>query len=208
MKMMKKTMRRVQSTLLSSLFLLCIVSMLVPPFPVQAFDKGEQFSALGVLPAGAGVRMVGTGATMNLNIYIDSYTSDADAQEYAKLLVENGSDALLKALEKAKPIGKVQLVRRVGFFDLKLIRSRPIEGGRRIVGVCDRPIQFLEAYAGSRSLDYTFGIVILDLKPNKKGREEGVGQLIYAAKVKLDGNTVEVENYGVEPARLQGVRKF
>lgn len=206
--MMKKTMRRVQSTLLSSLFLLCIVSLLVPPFPVQAFDKGEQFSALGVLPAGAGVRMVGTGATMNLNIYIDNYTSDADAQAYAKLLVENGSDALLKALEKAKPIGKVQLVRRVGFFDLKLIRSRPIEGGRRIVGVCDRPIQFLEAYAGSRSLDYTFGIVILDLKPNKKGREEGVGQLIYAAKVKLDGNTVEVENYGVDPMRLQGVRKF
>lgn len=205
---MKKTMRRVQSTLLSSLFLLCVMSLVVPPLPVLALDKGEQFSALGVLPAGAGVRMVGPGSTMNLNIYIDSYTSDADTQEYAKLLVEGGSDALLKALEKAKRIGKVQLVRRVGFFDLKLIRSRPTEGGRRIIGVCDRPIQFLEAYAGSRSLDYTFGIVILDLKTNKKGKEEGVGQLIYAAKVKVDGRTVEVENYGVEPTRLQGVRKF
>lgn len=205
---LKKTMRRVQSTVLSSVFMLCVVSLLLPPLPVQAAYKGEQFSALGVLPAGAGVRMVGAGSTMNLNIYIDSYTSDADTQEYAKLLVESGSDALLKALEKAKPIGKVQLVRRVGFFDLKLIRSRPTEGGRRIIGVCDRPIQFLEAYAGSRSLDYTFGIVILNLKTNKKGKEEGVGQLIYAAKVKVDGNTVEVENYGVEPTRLQGVRKF
>lgn len=203
----KKTMRRAQSILLSSLFMLCVVSLLVPPVPVQAFD-GEQFSALGVLPAGAGMRMVGPGSTMNLNIYINSYTSDADTQEYAKLLIEGGNDALLKALEKAKSIGKVQLVRRVGFFDLKLIRQRPIEGGRRIIGVCDRPVQFLEAYAGSRSLDYTFGILILDLKPNKKGREEGVGQLIYAAKVKVDGRTVEVENYGVEPARLQGVRKM
>ncbi|HKR15492.1 MAG TPA: hypothetical protein VJT15_25720 [Pyrinomonadaceae bacterium] len=203
----KKTVRRAQSILLSSLFMLCVVSLLVPPVPVQAFD-GEQFSALGVLPAGAGMRMVGPGSTMNLNIYINSYTSDADTQEYAKLLIEGGNDALLKALEKAKSIGKVQLVRRVGFFDLKLIRSRPIEGGRRIIGVCDRPVQFLEAYAGSRSLDYTFGILILDLKPNKKGREEGVGQLIYAAKVKVDGRTVEVENYGVEPARLQGVRKM
>ena len=203
----KKTVRRAQSILLSSLFMLCVVSLLVPPLPVQAFD-GEQFSALGVLPAGAGMRMVGPGSTMNLNIYINSYTSDADTQEYAKLLIEGGNDALLKALEKAKSIGKVQLVRRVGFFDLKLIRQRPIEGGRRIIGVCDRPVQFLEAYAGSRSLDYTFGILILDLKPNKKGREEGVGQLIYAAKVKVDGRTVEVENYGVEPARLQGVRKM
>ena len=203
----KKALQRLQSTALSSLFLLCVVSLLVPPFPAQAADKGELFSALGFLPAGAGVRMVGAGATMNLNIYIDSYTSDADTQEYAKLLIEGGSDALLKALEKAKSIGKVQLVRKVGFFDLKLIRSRPTEGGRRIIGVCDRPIQFLEVYAGSRSQDYTFGIVILDLKTNKKGKEEGVGQLIYAAKVKVDGRTVEVENYGVEPARLQGVRK-
>jgi len=204
----KKAMQRVQSTVLSTLFLLCVVSLLVPPFPVQAAVDGEKFSALGVLPAGAGIRMAGPGSTMNLDIYIDSYTSDADTQEYAKLLVEGGSDALLKALEKAKSIGKVQLVRRVGFFDLKLIRSRPTEGGRRIVGVCDRPIQFLEAYAGSRSMDYTFGIVILDLKTKKNGKEEGTGQLIYAAKVKVDGRTVEVENYGVEPARLQGVRKL
>jgi hypothetical protein len=42
MKMMKKTMRRVQSTVLSSLFLLCIMSLLLPPFPVHAFAKGEQ----------------------------------------------------------------------------------------------------------------------------------------------------------------------
>jgi hypothetical protein len=175
---------------------------------VQAVAEGEQFSALLFLPTGAGMRGVGAGATANVNIYIDSYTPDDETQELAKVLIEGGSDALLKRLEKAKSIGKVQLVRKVGFFDLKLIRSRPTEQGRRIIGVCDRPIQFLEAYAGGRSTDYTFGIVILDLKKNKKGREEGVGQLIYAAKVKVDGRTVEVENYGIEPARLQGVRKF
>ena len=197
----KKAMQRVQSTVLSTLFMLCVISLLVPSFPVQAVASGEKFSALGV-------RMAGAGGTMNLDIYIDSYTSDDDTQEYAKTLVESGSNALLKSLEKAKSIGKVQLVRRVGFFDLKLIRSRPIEGGRRIIGVCDRPIQFLEAYAGSRSLDYTFGILILDLKTKENGKEEGVGQLIYAAKVKLDGKTVEIENYGVEPLRLQGVRKL
>ncbi len=201
-------MRKATLTLITCLFLLIAVSLLFPPPAVQAVAKGEQFSALLFLPTGAGMRGVGAGATANLNIYIDQYTSDAEAQDLAKTLIENGSDALLKRLEKADRIGKVQLVRKVGFFDLKLIRSRPIEGGRRIVGVCDRPIQFLEAYMGGRSTDYTFGIVILDLKTNKKGKEEGVGQLIYAAKVKLDNRTVEVENYGIEPARLQGVRKF
>ena len=171
--------------------------------------KSENFSALAFLPSGAGVRMVGAGATANVNIHIYNYTPDADTQQYASLLLNQGSDALLKALQKAKSIGKVRLSRRVGFFDLKLIRSRPTESGRRIVGVCDRPIQFLEAYASGRSMDYTFGIIILDLKTKGKGKEEGVGQLIYAAKIKvLEGNTIEIENYGVEPARLQGVRKL
>jgi hypothetical protein len=201
-------MRKTTLTLTTCLFLLCVTSLLIPPAPVQAFDKGEQFSALLFLPTGVGMRGVGAGATANVNIYIDSYTPDDKTQELAKVLIEGGSDALLKQLEKQDSIGKVQLVRKVGFFDLKLIRSRPTEQGRRIIGVCDRPIQFLEAYVGGRSTDYTFGIVILDLKKNKKGREEGVGQLIYAAKVKVDGRTVEVENYGTEPARLQGVRKF
>lgn len=199
-------MRKTTLILAACLFLLCAASLLVPPPPVHAYD-GEQFSALLFLPAGAGMRGVGAGATANVNVYIDTYTPDDETQELAKVLIEGGSDALLKRLEKAKSIGKVQLVRKVGFFDLKLIRSRPTEQGRRIIGVCDRPIQFLEAYHGGRSLDYTFGIVILDLKTNKKGKEEGVGQLIYAAKVKVDGRNVEVENYGIEPARLQGVRK-
>ena len=43
----KKALQRVQSTVPSSLLLLCVVSLLVPPFPTQAADKGEQFSALG-----------------------------------------------------------------------------------------------------------------------------------------------------------------
>jgi hypothetical protein len=124
-------------------------------------------------------------------------------------LLEKGPDELLKALQDASSIGKVTMQRRVGFFDLKLIRSRPTDTGRRIVGVCDRPIGFLESYLSGRSLDNKFGIVIIDLKTNKKGREEGQGELIYAAKVTvLDGNKVEVESYGIDPVKLMGVRKF
>jgi hypothetical protein len=49
----------------------------------------------------------------------------------------------------------------------------------------------------------------MDLKTNKKGKEEGEGALIYAAKVKvLEGHKVEVENYGIDPVKLMGVRKF
>jgi len=191
--------------------ILVIVASLVPLHANSpaAKPKGETFSAMAYLPTGAGTRMVGAGATANLTIYVEKYTSDEEAQQYAQTLLQQGPDELLKALEKADAIGKVTAQRRLGFFDLKLIRSRPIEGGRRIVGVCDRPIGFLEAYYSGRSLDNKFGIVILDLKEDKKGKEQGVGQLIYAAKVTvLDSNKVEVENLGIDPVKLLGVRKF
>ena len=127
----------------------------------------------------------------------------------AGLLVNSGPEALLKALEKAKSIGKITLTGRVGFYDLKLIRSHRTPEGRRIYAVGDRPIGFLEAYAGNRSMDYPFGILQIDLKPNKKGREEGEGALIYSAKIKvLDGKSIDVESYGIQPIRLMGVRKL
>lgn len=173
-------------------------------------QKSETFSALAYLPAGAGPRMVASGANRDVTIYITRYSTDAEAQQLAQALLSGGQEAVRKALEKMKSIGRVSLTGRVGQFELKLIRSRPLpEGGRRIVGVSDRPIQFLEAYHAGRSTDYDIGIVELELKPGKKGKEEGEGVLIYAAKVKvLEGNKVEIENFGVEPAKLMAVRKL
>jgi hypothetical protein len=200
----------IKKILVTAILMVVVASLVsVDTNSTAAMAKADAFSAMAYLPTGAGMRMVGAGATANLTIYVEKYTSDEEAQQYAQTLLQQGPDELLKALEKADAIGKVTAQRRLGFFDLKLIRSRPIEGGRRIVGVCDRPIGFLEAYYSGRSLDNKFGIVILDLKEDKKGKEQGVGQLIYAAKVTvLDSNKVEVENLGIDPVKLLGVRKF
>jgi hypothetical protein len=169
--------------------------------------KSEKFSALAYLPSGAGRAMVGAGATANIDLYIESYTSDSEAKELADALLA-GSDVLLKALEKAESKGRITLTGRVGFYELKLIRSRQTKTGRRIYALGDRPIGFLEAYTAARSTDYPFGILMLDLE-NKKGKEKGEGVLVYAAKVKvLDGNKLDIENYGVSPVQLRGVRKF
>lgn len=175
----------------------------------QQKPKKEKFGALAHLPSGAGPAMVGAGRTANVDLFVNSYTSDAEAKSMASLLVEAGPDALLKVLQKAKSIGKITLTGRVGFYDLKLIRSHKTPQGRRIYAVGDRPVGFLELYAGNRSLDYPFGILQLDLKTNEKGKEEGVGALIYSAKIKvMDGNSIDVETYGIAPVRLMGVRKL
>jgi hypothetical protein len=171
--------------------------------------KSEKFSALAYMPHGAGPAMVGAGARVNVDLWVNSYTSDAEAKTMATALLEGGSDSLLKALEKGDTIGKIRLNGRAGFYDFKLIRSHQIEGGRRIYAVGDRPIGFLEAYAGNRSQDYPFGIMQLDLKKNSKGREEGTGALLYAAKIKvLENNRIELESYGIGAIRLLGVRKL
>ena len=171
--------------------------------------KKERFGALAYMPSGAGPAMIGAGARVNVDLYLNSYTSDAEAKQLAGALLEGGSEALLKALEKKKAIGKITLTGRVGFYDLKVIRSHRIEGGRRIYAVGDRPMGFLEVYVSGRSRDYPFGILQLDLKTNSKGKEEGTGALVYAAKIKvLQGNSIEIESYGIDAIRLMGVRKL
>jgi hypothetical protein len=190
---------------------LAIVALVLSiPAPAQEQKpKSEKFGALAFMPHGAGPAMVGSGARVNVDLYVRSYTSDEEARSLAGALLEGGSDALLKRLEKAKSIGKITITGRVGFYDLKLIRSHQTQEGRRIYAVGDRPVGFLEAYVNNRSRDYPFGILQLELKRNEKGREEGSGALIYAAKIKvLEGNSIDVESYGIDAIRLMGVRKL
>jgi hypothetical protein len=171
--------------------------------------KSEKLFALAYMPHGAGPAMVASGLKVNVDIWLNSYTSDAEAKSLAVTLLEGGSQGLLKALQTADTIGKIRLSGRAGFYDFKLIRSHQVEGGRRVFAVGDRPVGFLEMYAGNRSLDYPFGILQLDLKKNSKGKEEGTGALLYSAKIKvLEGNKIEVESYGIDAIRLLGVRKF
>src|ERR1044071_5781808 len=148
-------------------------------------QEQEKYSALAHLPSGAGRAMVGAGATANIDLYIKAYTSDQEARRLAGVLRESGPDALLNQLEKAESIGKITLSGRVGFYDLKLIRSHRTETGRRVIAVGDRPMGFLELYVGNQSTDYPFGILTLELKNDGK-KEKGEGSLLYAAKVKVD----------------------
>lgn len=184
------------------------ISSTMPP-QEQSKPRREKFGALAYLPSGAGPAMVAAGARANVDLSVNSYTSDEEAKSMAALLVQAGPDALLKVLENAKSKGKITLTGRVGFYDLKLIRSHRTPEGRRIYAVGDRPVGFLEAYVNNRSRDYPFGILQLDLKTNEKGKEEGEGALIYSAKIKvLNGNSIDIESYGIAPIRLMGVRKL
>jgi hypothetical protein len=67
----------------------------------------------------------------------------------------------------------------------------------------DRPVQFWELWNNTRSVDYPFSFVEIDLDRNG----EGEGRLIAAAKVWMapSGN-LDIESLGAVPARLLNVR--
>ena len=87
--------------------------------------KTEQFSAVASLPRSPT-------RTAWVDFRINSYTGET-TQRMAAVLIEGGQDALVKELEKADTIGHASLSSRIGFFDLKLIRSRKTPTGRRII---------------------------------------------------------------------------
>lgn len=183
------------------LLLVCVA--LSTSLSVTSIAKGrtEVFSALAQIPV--------AGTTTNVKIYINGYSSPQDGERLNATLLKGGPNALLKALRKMKSLGRIETDGSVGFYDFKLILSKTTATGRHIYAVADRPIGFLEAYVSSRSRDYPFGIMELDLKADDGEREKGVGTLIYAAKVRvIGGERVEIENLTFAPIQLLGIRQL
>lgn len=174
---------------------------------LQADDKGkdkkdkkkaETYAATAMAVAGTAA-----GRTLSLTIRIEDYTSDEEAAHLAEILKTEGADKLRRALEKLDK-GRISVVGRTGN-TAAVIRSRPMEKGRRIIIVTDRPISFIELHQSTRSRDYQFGVIELLLDENGRGE----GTALAAAKIKFTGeNTIEVEHYGIEPVRLANVRAF
>ena len=167
-----------------------------------ARPRNEVYSALAQLPAG--------GSTTNVKIYINGYSTPQDAQRLHETLLKGGSNALLKALGKMKTLGHIERDGSVASYNFKLIVSTNTATGRHIYAVADRPIGFLEAYFNTRSRDYPFGILELDLKSaGSDESEKGQGTLIYAAKIRvIHSEKVEIENVTFAPIKLLGVRQL
>lgn len=161
--------------------------------------QSERFSATLTVRSGPG-----SGTVRQVTIYISDYSSDAETAQLTGAFADGGSKALFKVLTKMKSKGRVAPTGSTGY-QVRYIRSVQTPNGRRIMMLTDRPISFLERYYGNRSVDYLYGLVELNINDDGKGE----GSLIYAAKVKgISGDSVEVENFGIEPARLTNVRKL
>jgi len=171
---------------------------LLPSAGGKAQDKSkrETFQATAM---GQSTQM---GRMFSVNIVIDEYSTADDRQALLDAFSSKGMQGLSNALSKMKSKGRLSITGTLGY-DVSYIRSFPTETGRKIRLVTNRAIRFGEAWADTRSMDYSLSAVELDIS-NEKGKNAGI--LLPACQFKLDKEKqLEIENYQ-NPWKLQNIR--
>jgi len=182
----------------TNLFLLCFALSVAtaqdtkPVAPIPA-----QYAATAVGQAGGAA-----GKTFGLTVYVEGLTSDGEVQELLGILKQKGQNGVVSAMEDVKDKGRVAPTGNVGT-GMRFVRIRPNkQGGFHIVLVTNRPITFGELYNSTRSRDYPFGIVVLELDKDGKG----TGTFAPACKIRFNKKSeLEIEHYGQKPFRLANV---
>jgi hypothetical protein len=153
------------------------------------------------------------GANQTVDFWVDRWSTPEERELLVTTMVEKGSDALLRALQKMEPVGRMRSLNvsgpdphnaRLGW-DIRYAWQQPLpDGGRRIFLAFDRYIGFAEARNQPRTVDYPFTLV--EVRFDKDGK--GVGKWAVATKIKFDKEKklIELENYSSEPVRLQNVK--
>lgn len=136
------------------------------------------------------------------SITINSLSSSQEVQQILDDLQNGGQDKLVKSLGKEKK-GTIQIGTQLGH-DINAAWVSNEEEGRKLTILFERWMGFGELRRGSRSVDYPF--TYLEIYLDDKG--PGEGSLFPAAKVRSKGGkTIEVENFGIYPARLTNIKQ-
>jgi hypothetical protein len=158
----------------------------------QPSGAKESFTAVAVvsnnLASGAGTVLID----------VTRWSTPAETEMLAQTLMQKGPQELLSQLQQQTPTGTIRTPDSLAY-ELRFAHQAPDkDGGRRIVLATDRPIGFWEARSGSRTLEYPFTVIQMQL-----GRDgKGTGTLSYATKVTASGNVIQLENFATAPVML------
>ena len=184
---------------LSSLGLLAVCTTLqLSGAAAQSTTVREEFSAIF-----ANISNVGRVGASPVTIRITRWTSDGENEKLMAILAAKGTDGLVRALQDAQSVGSIGTPQQLPY-DLRYARQETMEGGgRRIILMSDRPMEVWERMSAAVSRDYP--ITWIELKLDAGGR--GEGSILLAARLRLLGDILGIEDYGNQPAKLNEVRK-
>ncbi|MGZ4856152.1 MAG: hypothetical protein ACXVKH_13225 [Candidatus Angelobacter sp.] len=144
------------------------------------------------------------GKMVNVNIHIDQFSTQEDRKALIDAFKRSGQDGLVDALDHMKGKGRFSTPYGVGN-EVKYIIELPADKGRRHIRlITDRRISFGEAYASTRSKEYSVGGIELFLTTGGKDSE---GTALPACKLKIGKKTqqLEIETYQ-NPWKLTNLR--
>jgi len=136
---------------------------------------------------------------------IEKWSTDEDHDRLMNVLIEQGPDKLLEALQKMPRVGYIRTPNSIGYDLHYAHRTQTADGGERIVMATDRYIGFWEAANRPRTIDYPFTLIEMHIRPDGRGE----GKLSLATKIMYDKDSKEVvlENYATQPVQLTDVRR-
>ena len=169
--------------------------------PVFAQDRPPEAERFEGRIANTGT--FGNAGSNFFSIQVDEYTSDEEFIEFLEILAGGGPRRLEDAFLRSRK-GRI-VINSLGY-DIALARSAPTERGRVVRVFTVRHLGFDESVGRSRSREYPFGMIELQL--NHNGRGDGV--LVVAARLQLDPDgrlQVETfrETFGTPAFRLMNV---
>ena len=197
-------MRRAPSALS---FIAAVLLLASATAPVAAQQERLEIDAFAI-----NMSNIATGANARVDIRIDSWSTPEEREQLIVTMLEKGSDALLKALQKASVKGRFRIPTArppdphhlsLGL-DIRYAWQVPLpDGGKRIVLAMDRYIGFGEARNQPRSIDYPFTLLQIHVDAAGKGE----GKMAVATKISFDKEKkqIELENYASEPVRLNNL---
>ena len=144
----------------------------------QAKAASEKMVLLGNLQNTGGMRSAGNAG---VTIYINKLATQQEVNEIVEMLRARGPNAVVQKLYSMDS-GRFSPVGKVGT-SLGLIRAfTKSDGGKVIRALASRPETFREMYGMTRSDDYPFGIMEIQLDKDGKGQ----GVIIVATKINFD----------------------
>ena len=178
--------------------LICALNVSFDAAQTQPKTLPEEFNAIYT-----NISNVGATGAQPVIIRIRRWTGEDEHVSLMRRLEKEGTEALVRDLQDAKSTGSIGTPQQLPY-DLRYARQYPLEGGgRRVILMTDRPMSVFERFSASRTRDYP--LTWIELKLDAEG--QGEGSMFLAARLRLIGDVLGIEDYANQPAKLAEVKK-
>ncbi|MEO8277216.1 MAG: hypothetical protein ABI639_13465 [Thermoanaerobaculia bacterium] len=142
--------------------------------------------------------------SQRIKVVINEFTSADETDRLVGLLKSKGHRALETALSKLE-VGRIQIGDKLSYpvASAHVFEDQELQT-RHLVLIVSRPISFGEIVRGSRSKEYPYTLVELEVD----GAGIGSGEMLAAAKIQLEKDgKVDIENLEAQPRRILKVTR-